>query len=168
MPKAKVKVKIGRVVPDFTLPASDGTDFTLSDHRGKKVVIYFYPQDMTPTCTEQSCLFRDYNAEFAKHNALIVGISPDDVKSHGKFIAKYELPFLLLADTERKVCELFGVWALKKMFGREYMGVERSTFLIDEEGRLVREWRKVRLKGHIEQVLEAVKGSAPGRVSARR
>jgi thioredoxin-dependent peroxiredoxin len=152
------RVRIGEFVPDFTLPASDGTEFTLSRCRGRKVVLYFYPKDSTPTCTQQACDFRDYNAEFAKLNAVVVGISPDDLKSHGKFIAKHELPFLLLADTERKVCELFGVWTLKKLYGREYMGVERSTFLIDEEGRLVREWRKVKIKGHIAAVLDAVAG----------
>ncbi len=151
-------VAVGRPVPDFTLPANTGEDISLSGLRGRKVVLYFYPGDMTPTCTEQSCAFRDFSGQFARYNAEVIGISPDDLKSHHKFAAKYELPFPLLADVGHRVCELFGVWKLKKMYGREYMGGgERSTFLIDEEGRLVKEWRKVRIKGHVAEVLEAVK-----------
>lgn len=150
------QVQIGERVPDFKLPASNGEEVALSDYRGKKVVIYFYPQDMTPTCTQESCDFRDYNGEFARRDTVVLGISPDDVEKHRKFIGKYELPFLLLSDTDHRVCELFGVWQWKKMFGREYMGVVRSTFLIDEEGKLAQEWRNIRVKGHIERVLEAV------------
>lgn len=145
----------GMLVPDFTLPASDGSLFTLSEQRGKKVVIYFYPKDATPTCTKEACEFRDSFAGFKARNIVVVGISPDPVTSHGRFAAKHELPFLLLSDPERSVIEQFSVWVLKKMYGREYMGVERSTFLIDEEGRLAREWRKVRVKGHVAEVLEA-------------
>ncbi|MGG4034459.1 thioredoxin-dependent thiol peroxidase [Paenibacillus cisolokensis] len=151
------QVEIGREVPDFTLPASNGADVSLSDFRGKKVVLYFYPKDMTPGCTQESCDFRDANAAFADRNTVILGISPDDVKSHNKFIEKHGLPFLLLADTDQKVCKMFGVWQKKKMFGREYMGVVRSTFLIDEEGRLAREWRNVKVEGHADEVLAAVK-----------
>jgi peroxiredoxin Q/BCP len=151
-------VELGQVVADFTLPASDGTDFTLSAYRGKKVVIYFYPKDMTPGCTQESCDFRDFNGEFADENAVVIGISPDDLKSHDKFIQKHNLPFLLLADTEQKVCEKFGVWVEKSMYGKKYMGVERSTFLIDEQGTLAREWRKVKVNGHVSEVLASVKG----------
>jgi peroxiredoxin Q/BCP len=151
------QVAVGQPVPDFTLPASNGKNVSLSDFRGKKVVVYFYPKDHTPTCTDEACSFRDYNGQFRDLNTEVLGISPDDLKSHDKFIAKHNLPFLLLADTEHKVCELFGVWKLKKMYGREYMGVERSTFLIDEQGKLVREWRKVRVKHHVQDVLDAVK-----------
>ncbi len=151
------QVQVGRTVPDFTLPASDGSRVSLSDFRGKNVVIFFYPKDMTPTCTQESCDFRDYNEQFGRWNTVVVGISPDSVESHEKFIAKHNLPYLLLADTERKVCELFGVWKMKQMFGRQYMGVERSTFLIDGQGKLVREWRKVKVKGHVQEVLEAAK-----------
>ncbi|WP_088835298.1 thioredoxin-dependent thiol peroxidase [Paenibacillus tyrfis] len=152
----------GQPVPDFTLTAGSGESVTLSQFRGKYVVLYFYPKDMTPTCTEESCQFRDYNGQFKSLNTEVIGISPDDLKSHGKFAAKYELPFLLLSDPEHEVCELFGVWQLKKMYGREYMGVVRSTFVIDPQGKLVREWRGVRIKGHVEQVLEAVKETQAG------
>ncbi|ALS24192.1 MULTISPECIES: thioredoxin-dependent thiol peroxidase [Paenibacillus] len=150
-------IEVGQIVPDFTLQAGGGKRVSLKQFRGRKVVIYFYPKDMTPTCTEESCHFRDYNDQFRQLNVEVIGISPDDPKSHEKFAAKHELPFLLLSDPDHAVCEQFGVWTLKKMYGKEYMGVERSTFLIDEEGRLVKEWRKVKVKGHVEQVLEAVK-----------
>ena len=148
---------LGELAPDFELPASTGKKIKLSKLRGKKIVLYFYPQDMTPTCTQESCDFRDYNGKLKRAGAVVLGISPDDLKRHAKFIEQYELPFPLLADTELEVCKLYGVWALKKLYGREYMGVERSTFLIDAEGKLVREWRKVRIKGHVDQVLAAVK-----------
>jgi len=148
------QIGVGRPVPDFALPASDGTVMRLSDFRGKPVVLYFYPKDMTPTCTQESCDFRDFHPEFKKRGAVVLGISPDSVRSHGKFIARHELPFLLLADEDHRVCEMFGVWKLKKLYGREYMGVERSTFLIGADGRLAAEWRKVRVKNHVQQVLE--------------
>jgi len=157
------EVKMGSAVPDFTLPASDGSDFVLSEQRGKKVVLYFYPKDATPTCTKEACAFRDIHDRIAEQGAVIVGISPDPVKSHGKFIEKHQLPFLLLSDPERRVIDRFGVWVPKKMYGREYMGVERSTFLIDEAGTLIREWRKVRVKSHAEEVLEALTDSVPRR-----
>ncbi|MDO3681683.1 thioredoxin-dependent thiol peroxidase [Paenibacillus ehimensis] len=152
----------GQPVPDFTLTAGSGESVTLSQFRGKYVVLYFYPKDMTPTCTEESCQFRDYNGQFETLNTEVIGISPDDLKSHAKFAAKYELPFLLLSDPDHTVCELFGVWQMKKMYGREYMGVVRSTFIVDPQGKLVREWRGVRIKGHVEQVLEAVKAAQAG------
>lgn len=151
------QLQIGQVVPNFTLPASTGKDISLSDFKGKKLVIYFYPKDMTPGCTTESCDFRDYNGQFQQFNTEVIGISPDDLNSHEKFITKHELPFLLLADTEHQVSELFGVWKLKKMYGKEYMGIERSTFLLDEEGRLLKEWRKVKVEGHVQELVEAVK-----------
>jgi thioredoxin-dependent peroxiredoxin len=147
---------VRQAVPDFTLPSSNGGDISLHDFRGRKLVIYFYPKDDTPTCTQESCDFRDFNGQFAAHNTAVIGISIDPIKVHNKFIAKYELPFPLLADTDHKVCELFGVWTLKKLYGHEFMGVERSTFLIDEEGRLLQAWRKVRVKNHVQKVLDAV------------
>ncbi|WP_053372718.1 thioredoxin-dependent thiol peroxidase [Paenibacillus sp. FJAT-27812] len=150
------QLQIGDTAPDFVLPASNGEDVSLSDYRGQNVVLYFYPKDMTTACIQESCDFRDANAEMLKHNTVILGISLDTVKSHQRFIEKKELPFLLLADTEHAVCELYGVWQLKKLYGREYMGLVRSTFLIDADGKLVQEWRKVRVKGHAEQVFEAV------------
>jgi peroxiredoxin Q/BCP len=149
-------VNIGAPVADFELPASNGEVVRLSGLQGKKVVIYFYPKDMTPGCTTESCDFRDFNAQFAALNTEVIGISPDDLKSHGKFIKKYELPFLLLSDTEHTVSEQFGVWKVKKMYGKEYMGIERSTFLLDEQGTLVREWRSVKVDGHAAEVLAAI------------
>jgi peroxiredoxin Q/BCP len=142
---------------DFKLHASNGHEVQLSDYRGKNVVLYFYPKDMTPGCTTESCDFRDYNGQFEQLNTVVLGISPDDIKSHTKFISKYELPFLLLADTEQVVSNQFGVWGLKKMYGKEYYGIERSTFLINGDGEIVKEWRKVKVPGHVQEVLEAVK-----------
>lgn len=152
-----ISTLIGQAAPDFTLPASNGKDVSLRDFRGRKLVIYFYPQDNTPTCTTQSCDFRDFNGKFAELGAEVIGISPDDLKSHDKFITKFELPFLLLSDPEHQVAELFGVWNLKKLYGREYMGIVRSTFLIDEEGRIAQEWRNIKIKNHVQKVLDAVK-----------
>jgi peroxiredoxin Q/BCP len=151
------QIEIDQAVPDFTLLSSNGQEISLEQYRGKKVVIYFYPSDMTPSCTQEACDFRDFNGQFAQLNAEVIGISPDDLKKHHKFIDKYELPFLLLSDPDHQVCELFGVWQLKKLYGKEYMGVVRSTFLIDERGRLVKEWRKVRVKNHAAEVLQALK-----------
>lgn len=152
----KHPVAPGQAVPDFTLPSSSGEEVTLSEYRGKMVVLYFYPKNMTPSCTNEACDFRDRHRELREAGAEVIGISPDPVKSHGRFIQKHELPFLLLSDEDHAVSELFGVWQLKKMYGREFEGIVRSTFLIDEEGRLAREWRKVRVKGHADEVLQAV------------
>jgi len=151
------KLQLGKLAPDFELPASNEQYVRLSSFRGQKVVIYFYPRNMTATCTQQSCDFRDAYSQYREHGAVVLGISTDNIKSHQRFIEKKKLPFLLLADTEHKVCEQYGVWQLKKLYGREYMGIVRSTFLIDEKGKLVKEWRKVKVKGHIEEVLEAVR-----------
>jgi len=150
-------LQLGKKAPDFKLPASNGEDLRLSSLRGQKVVIYFYPKDLTAACTQQSCNFRNAYAEYREHNAVVLGISTDPIKTHLRFIDKNDLPFVLLSDPDHRVCELYDVWQLKKLYGREYMGIVRSTFLIDEKGRLVREWRKVRVKGHNEEVLEAVK-----------
>lgn len=148
---------LGQNVPDIKLPASDGSEFSLTDFKGRTIVLYFYPKDMTPGCTTESCDFRDYHPEFEKLNTVILGVSPDDLKSHDKFISKHGLPFTLLADTEHKLSEAFGVWKLKKMYGREFMGIERSTFIINPEGQIVKEWLKVKVNGHVQEVLEAVK-----------
>jgi len=150
-------VQIGQPVPDFSLQAAGEASFSLSRLRGRKVVIYFYPTDDTPTCTDEACSFRDYNGQFEEWHTTVIGISPDDVASHNRFAAKYELPFLLLSDPDLAVCRLFDVWKQKKLYGREYMGVVRSTFLIDEQGVLVKEWRNIRVKGHVDKVLQAVK-----------
>lgn len=151
-------LEIGKKAPKFKLPASNGENVSLMELRGRNVVIFFYPKDMTPTCTEQACDMRDHYSEFAEENTVVLGISGDSVKSHLNFIQKKELPYLLLADENHKVCKQYGVWQLKKLYGREYMGIVRSTFLIDAKGNLVREWRKAKVKGHAEEVLQAVRG----------
>lgn len=142
--------------PDFTLNNQNGEPVSLSDFRGNYVVLYFYPKDMTPGCTTQACNFRDDYPTYQGLDAVILGVSADDETRHTKFIAKHDLPFSLLADTEHKVCEQYGVWVLKKMFGKEYYGIERSTFLIDKEGNIVKEWRKVKVKDHNEEVKAAL------------
>ncbi|MGF9700693.1 thioredoxin-dependent thiol peroxidase [Paenibacillus sp. MABNR03] len=147
----------GMQAPDFELPSSTGEAIKLSDYRGQRVLIYFYPKDMTSACTQQACDFRDRHEEFQGLNTVILGISTDPMNRHDKFIAKYGLPFTLLSDEEHQVAEQYGVWQLKKLYGKEYMGIVRSTFLIDEEGKLLKEWSIVKVKGHIEAALEALK-----------
>lgn len=144
------------MVPDFTLPASTGEEITLSSFRGRKVVLYFYPKDNTPACTQEACDFRDALPQIEAKGAVVLGISPDELKSHGKFAEKYSLPFPLLSDKDHHVSEMYGVWQLKKMYGREFWGVVRSTFLIDEEGRLIKEWRKLRVAGHAGDVVSVL------------
>ena len=146
---------LDRKVPAFALPASGGKKWKLADAAGKNLVVYFYPKDNTSGCTKEGEAFRDLYAKFRKAGTEIVGVSPDSVASHDKFIAKYDFPFALLADEEKAVCQLFGVWKEKSMYGRKYMGVERSTFLLDAKGVLRREWRKVKVPGHAEEVLAA-------------
>ncbi|MDN4071053.1 thioredoxin-dependent thiol peroxidase [Paenibacillus vini] len=153
----EVQIQMGQPVPDFRLPASGGGEMALSDFRGRKVVIYFYPKNMTPACTQEACDFRDRSGQLQKEGAVVLGISGDPVKSHDRFKEKQNLPFPLLSDEDHEVCRMFGVWQLKKLYGREYEGIVRSTFLIDENGTLVKEWRGVRVKGHADQVLEAVR-----------
>jgi peroxiredoxin Q/BCP len=147
---------LDRKVPAFALPASGGKKWKLADAAGKNLVVYFYPKDNTSGCTKEGEAFRDLYAKFRKAGAEIVGVSPDSVASHDKFVAKYDFPFALLADEEKAVCQLFGVWKEKSMYGRKYMGVERSTFLLDAKGVLRREWRKVKVPGHAAEVLAAV------------
>lgn len=150
-------VTVGELAPDFTLQNQDGENVTLSQYRGKNVVLYFYPKDMTPGCTTQACDFRDQYTEFEKINTVILGISPDPIERHQKFIEKYGLPFPLLADTENEVANLYDVWKLKKMYGKEFYGIERSTFIIDTEGIVRKEWRKVKVDGHIDETLQFIK-----------
>jgi thioredoxin-dependent peroxiredoxin len=150
-------IELGKQAPDFELLASNGEKVKLSDLKGESVVLYFYPKDMTPGCTTQACDFRDLHNDFAQLNCTIIGISPDPVGKHEKFIEKYNLPFLLLFDEDHHVSELYEVWKLKKNFGKEYMGIERSTFVIDKEGKIAKEWRKVKVKGHVEEALQYVK-----------
>ena len=150
-------VDVGDKAPDFKLPTNAGGELKLSSLKGKKVVLYFYPKDMTPGCTTEAEGFRDAIKDFAKANAEIVGVSKDSVKRHDNFVAKHSLPFRLVADTEGEACEAYGVWVEKKNYGRTYMGIERSTFLIDEKGKIAEVWRKVRVKGHVDNVLEAAR-----------
>lgn len=145
-------LEVGDMAPDFTLPASNGQDVRLSDFRGQPVVLYFYPKDDTPGCTTEAKDFRDLHPDFTKLGAVVLGVSPDPLSSHEKFITKHDLPFTLLSDTEHEVAEQYGVWQLKKNYGREYMGIVRSTFLIDKEGRIAEIWRNVKVKGHAEAV----------------
>jgi peroxiredoxin Q/BCP len=149
-------IQIGQPVPDFTLPASTGGFISLSQYRGRKVLLYFYPKNMTPACTQEACEFRDAHEDITAQGAVVLGISTDSLASHTKFIAKNGLPFPLLSDEEHQVSEMLGVWQLKKLYGREFMGIVRSTFLIDEQGCLAAEWRKIRVKGHVEDTLEAM------------
>lgn len=149
-------IETGSKAPDFKLPASSGEDVQLSDFKGKNVVLYFYPKDMTPGCTTQACDFRDRHADFEKQNTVIIGVSPDPLARHDKFIEKHGLPFILLADEENKVAELYDVWKLKKNFGKEYMGIERSTFIIDGDGNIAKEYRKVKVKDHVEEALKFI------------
>lgn len=149
----KAEIEIGKLAPDFSLKASNGETVKLTDFRGSSVLMYFYPKDLTPACTTQACDLRDRALQFDAANTIILGISMDTVAYHQKFIDKYNLPFLLLADEDHQVAELYQVWQLKKLYGREYMGIERSTFLIDPKGILVKQWRKLRVKGHADEAL---------------
>ena len=149
---------VNQQAPNFMLENEQGQQVSLSDFKGKNVVLYFYPKDMTPGCTTEACDFRDAYEDFSSLNAVILGVSMDDANKHTKFIEKHGLPFSLLVDAEHEVAEQYDVWVLKKMYGREYMGIERSTFLINEEGIVVAEWRKVKVKNHIEAVLSQLKG----------
>ena len=143
-------------VPDFELLDENEETHRLSDYKGKPVLLYFYPKDDTPGCTTEACEFRDDYAEYEKAGVVILGVSPDSPKSHKKFKEKYDLPFTLLSDKDHQICEVFGVWALKKMYGREYYGVLRTSFLIDAEGKLLEIFENVKPKGHSQQVLAAL------------
>lgn len=148
-------VAIDKVVPAFSAPATGAGTWKLSDFRGHNLVIYFYPKDNTPGCTQEGADFRDLYAQFKKARTEIAGVSTDSLASHEKFIAKMGFPFRLLSDPDRKLCELFDVYREKTLYGRKYMGVERSTFLIDAKGVLRNEWRKLKVKGHAAEVLAA-------------
>lgn len=148
----------GLEAPAFKMKNEAGETVSLKEFAGKKyVVLYFYPKDMTPGCTTQACDFRDAEKDFSDLNAVILGVSADDEKRHVKFIEKHGLPFSLLVDEDHAVSEEYGVWVQKKMYGKEFMGIERSTFLIDPTGTIVKEWRKVKVENHIQDVLETIK-----------
>ncbi|HPC61250.1 MAG TPA: thioredoxin-dependent thiol peroxidase [Verrucomicrobiota bacterium] len=154
--KIKLKLKEGDPAPDFTVPASSGGTISLSDFRGKSVILYFYPKDDTPGCTKEACAFRDEFAAFKQKGAVVLGVSVDGVKSHAKFVEKYKLPFTLLADEEKKVVRAYGVWGKKTFMGREYLGTHRVTFLIGPDGIIKRIWPEVKPEQHAREVLEAL------------
>jgi peroxiredoxin Q/BCP len=151
-------LKVGEVAPDFELQSDSGETVRLADLRGKKVVLYFYPKDNTPGCTTEACEFRDRASQIKGKGAVVLGVSPDSVKSHEKFKTKYELPFTLLSDPDHSVAEKYGAWGEKKMYGKTYEGILRTTFLIDEKGKVEEVFEKVKAKGHGDQVIEALSG----------
>jgi peroxiredoxin Q/BCP len=148
---------LSKAVKDFSLPSTGGGAFRLSEHRGKKLVLYFYPKDNTPGCTAEGAEFRDRYPEFRKAGAEVVGVSRDSLKSHESFKQKMQFPFELLSDADEELCSELGVIKMKNMYGKKVRGIERSTFVIDGEGKLAREWRGVKVPGHVEEVLSFVK-----------
>lgn len=150
-------VSIGKKVPAFSAAATSDKTLALKDFKGKKLVLYFYPKDSTPGCTTEGQEFRDHYKQFLSANCDVLGVSQDSLKRHENFKAKQEFPFELLSDEDGALCEIFDVIKLKKMYGKEFLGIERSTFLIDENGKLVQEWRKVKVAGHVAEVLATVK-----------
>ena len=150
----------GHPAPDFQLQDQNGNDVKLSRLRGKSVVLYFYPKDDTPGCTQEACDFRDEHSALEAAGAVVLGVSPDDTKSHQKFATKFSLPFPLLADTEHKVCDAYGVWGEKSLYGRKFLGVTRATFLIDTGGKVARVWPKVKVQGHVQEILQVLEGGA--------
>jgi peroxiredoxin Q/BCP len=149
-------LKVGDSAPAIALDTDSGESFALSSLNGKNIVLYFYPKADTPGCTKESCEFRDTSKKFAKANTVIVGVSPDPAKAQAKFKEKFDLPFVLLADVEHKACEDYGVWKEKSMYGKTYMGVERTTFVIDAKGKIKKIFPKVKVEGHAEEVLAAI------------
>ena len=150
-------LEVGNMAPDFEADIDGDETIRLSDLRGKKVVIYFYPKDNTPGCTKESCGFRDSYADFIAEDCVILGVSRDNVRSHDNFRSNYDLPFRLVSDLDGGICESYSVWVQKKNYGREYMGIERSTFLIDSDGVIRSIWRNVRVNGHVDIVLESLR-----------
>lgn len=155
--KATKDLKEGMKAPDFSAESSEGGLVSLGDCLGKAVVLYFYPKDSTPGCTREACDFRDVSTKLNRHGAVVLGVSKDSLQSHGNFQAKYNLNFPLLSDPDLKMIKAYGVWKEKKMYGKSAMGVERSTFLIDAQGVIRRIWRQVKVDGHVDEVLEALK-----------
>jgi len=146
-------LELGTKAPDFSAQIDGGKEIKLTDFKGKKLVLYFYPKDQTSGCTTEACDFRDNMERITSSGAVVIGVSPDSVKSHEKFIEKQNLNFHLLSDPDKKICEDYGVWAEKSMYGRKYMGVFRTTYLIDENGIILKSWAKVKVKGHVEDVI---------------
>ena len=150
-------MEVGKKVPAFKLPATGEQSISLSGLKGKNIVLYFYPKDNTPGCTREGQAFRDSITKFKRQNCIVLGVSRDTVRTHENFKAKHKFPFDLLSDTEEELCTLFDVIKLKNMYGKQLLGIERSTFLIDDKGVLIQEWRKVKVDGHVDEVLTAVK-----------
>ena len=148
---------VGKKAPAITAPTNCGGKWSLKEALGQWVVLYFYPKDNTSACTAQACDFRDSMKRLAKKNVAVVGVSPDSAKSHDSFVSKYDLNFTLLSDTEKTICEKYDVWKEKSMYGRKYMGVVRTTYLVNPKGKIVEVWDKVKVKGHVDAVIEALK-----------
>jgi peroxiredoxin Q/BCP len=149
-------LKVGEKAPEFTLPTGEGSTISLKELRGKKVVLYFYPKDDTSGCTKEACSFRDKIKVLEKKGTVVIGVSVDNPESHKKFAAKYKLPFTLASDEKKELVRKYGVWKEKNMYGRKYMGTERTTFVIDTEGRIARIFSKVKVDGHVDEVLDAI------------
>lgn len=149
-----MSLKVGDTAPEFTLPTASGKGISLRDFRGKKVVLYFYPKDNTPGCTKEACDFRDNLARVKNKGAIVLGISADSVKSHQKFVERFDLSFPLLSDEDKKVVKAYGVWKQKMFMGKKFMGIERTTFIIDEEGAIAHIFPKVKVLGHVDEVLK--------------
>jgi peroxiredoxin Q/BCP len=154
-------LKIGDEAPDFSLPSTSGKKTTLKDYRGRKLVLYFYPKDQTPGCTLESCDFRDNLARVRRAGAEVLGVSKDSLASHDRFRERFELPFDLLTDADNAIATAYGAFGVKTMYGKKVMGTIRSTFLIEEKGKIERIWSPVKVKGHVDQVLAALRGEAP-------
>jgi peroxiredoxin Q/BCP len=152
-----MSAEIGKKAPDFAATTDGGGKIKLSDFKGKNVILYFYPKDDTPGCTKQACGFRDAKPNFSKAKAVVLGVSKDSVARHDKFRNKYDLNFPLLSDEDGKICEKYGTWIEKSLYGRKYMGIDRATFLIDDQGVVRNVWRKVKVPGHVDEVLKALK-----------
>ena len=152
----ELKLKEGDIAPAFTVPTNGGGNVSLADFKGRHVVLYFYPKDDTPGCTKEACAFRDEFAAFKKKGAVVLGVSVDPVKSHDKFVAKFNLPFTLLADEDKKIVQAYGVWGEKSFMGRKYLGTHRVTFLIGPDGRIKKIWPAVKPEEHAREVLEAI------------
>lgn len=150
-------IEAGKKAPDFSASTDGGGKIKLSDFKGKPVILYFYPKDDTPGCTKEACGFRDARPNFAKAKAVVLGVSKDSVARHDKFKSKYDLNFTLVSDEDGKICEKYGTWIEKSLYGRKYMGIDRATFLIDGNGVVRNVWRKVKVPGHVEEVLAALK-----------
>jgi thioredoxin-dependent peroxiredoxin len=158
---ARPLIETGQAAPPWRLRDQHGREHALKDYRGRWVVLYFYPRDATPGCTTEACGFRDAHVDFESRGAAVLGVSPDDEASHDRFARKHDLPFALLADIDKQVCQSYGVWQAKMLYGRSFMGVMRTTYLIDPKGRVAQRWDKVRVANHEQEVLEALSALSP-------